>query len=79
MIKKEGINKHVYHNLAKKYILIIDNFAKNYLFYSSELLNSIMNKIYSQINSQYIVSEYNLIVSCCYSSFIILFYFYQSN
>ena len=79
MIKKEGINKHVYHNLAKKYILIIDNFAKNYLFYSSELLNSIMNKIYSQINSQYIVSEYNLIVSCCYSSFIILFYFIFIN
>ena len=79
MIKKEGINKHVYHNLAKKYILIIDNFAKNYLFYSSELLNSIMNKIYSQINSQYIVSEYNLIVSCFYSSCIILFYFIFIN
>ena len=75
MINDKGINKYEFNYLAKAYILVIDNFAKFYIFYYTELLNSIMTKIHSNINSQYIVSQYTLLISSIYALIIILFFF----
>jgi len=75
MINDQGINKYELNYFAKAYILIIDNFAKFYIFYYTELLNSIMTKIHSNINSQYIVSQYTLLISFIYALIIILFFF----
>ena len=75
MINNTGINKYEFNYLAKSYILIIDDFAKYYIFYYTELLNSIMTKIHYNINSQYIVSQYTVIISSIYALIIISFFF----
>ena len=79
MIEKQNMTKRNYYKLAESYTLILDNFAKFYAFYNTELLNSIIIKIYWQIDYQYSVSRYYIICGLCYTIFIILFFFIFLN
>ena len=79
MIKEQNMNKQKYYKLAESYTLILDNFAKFYSFYNTELLYSIMTKIYSQIDFQYDVSKYCIIVGINYGIFLIIFFFIFLN
>ena len=75
MIENTEISKSNYYNSAQPFILIIDNFAKCYLFYYSELLNSVLLKVNDQIDLQFTISKYNIISSGVYVFFMITLFF----
>jgi hypothetical protein len=69
------LTKNQFFNLAESYILILDNFAKFSSFYYTEILNSIMSKIYEQIDSLYDISLINVILSCIYIIIFFIFFY----
>ena len=75
MIENSKISKTNYYNSAQSFILIIDNFAKFYLFYYSELLNSVLLKINDQIDLQFTITKYNIIIGGIYVLIIIILFF----